>query len=180
MTGLGVHPSFFSSALMAQQLPPLAKYSGESQEVGETFRDWLDQFEMVAAVCHWTENAKLVNLTTRLRGQAYAFYRSCPAPQKASYPILVRELTKRFTPVRLQAVQSNLFLRKQGPKETVDTYAQNSLVRILPGQTTERSSSTSMRTAGKKLQAWPVLYVWLHGTHCPKLSVASKPSTGRS
>ena len=81
---------------------------------------------MVASVCHWDEKTKLVNLTTRLRGQAYAFYRSCATRQRGEYNTLVAELTQRFTPVRLQAVQSNLFHeRRQKPHETVDAYAQD-------------------------------------------------------
>ena len=118
-----LHPT----ALLAQQLPPIGKYSGEDQtEEGETFKDWMEQFEMVASVCHWDVKTKLVNLTTWLRGQAYAFYRSCTARQRGEYDTLVAELTRRFTPVRLQAVQSNLFHeRKQKPRETVDAYAQD-------------------------------------------------------
>ena len=40
---------------------------------GETFLEWVEQFELVAGMCGWNDQAKLVNLTTRLRGQAYAF-----------------------------------------------------------------------------------------------------------
>lgn len=32
---------------------------------------------MVATICRWDDQAKLVNLVMRLRGQAYAFFRSC-------------------------------------------------------------------------------------------------------
>ena len=81
---------------------------------------------MVATVCGWSEPAKLVNLTTWLKGQAFVFYRSCTSQQRTSYSSLVAELSKRFTPVRIQAVQSSLFHeRKQGPKESVDDYAQD-------------------------------------------------------
>ena len=81
---------------------------------------------MVASISNWDERTKLVNLTTRLRGQAYAFYKSCSVQQRGNYTTLVAELTKRFTPVRLKAVQSGLFHeRKQKvPSESVDTYAQ--------------------------------------------------------
>ena len=47
----------------------------------------------------WDERAKLINLNTRLRGQAYSFYRSCTAQQRGDYGTLVAEFTKRFTPV---------------------------------------------------------------------------------
>ena len=120
-----VRASDLSQALLAQQLPPLPKYTGEDQDQGETFRDWLEQFELVASLGDWDGKTKLVNLVTRLRGQAYAFYRSCTLQQRADYATLVAELTKRFTPVQIQAVQSSLFHdRKQKPRETVDSYAQ--------------------------------------------------------
>ena len=70
-----------SQALLAQQLPPLPKYTGEEQSQGKMFRDWLEQFELVASLGEWDEKTKLVNLVTRLRGQAYAFYRSCTLQQ---------------------------------------------------------------------------------------------------
>ena len=67
--------------MLAQQLPPLAKFSGDTHATeGETFEDWLDQFEMVAMIGQWDQHAKLVNLATRLKGQVYAFYRSCTPP----------------------------------------------------------------------------------------------------
>ncbi len=81
---------------------------------------------MVATVYHWDHDAKLV--ATRLKGQAYAFYRSCTPQQRASYmyDAMVTALTQRFSPVRIKAVQSSLFHeRKQGPQETVDDYAQS-------------------------------------------------------
>ncbi len=120
--------SLLPAALLAQQLPPLAKFSGQTAQAadGETIQDWLDQFEMVATMYHWDQHAKLVNLATRLSGQAYAFYRSCTPQQRTSYDAMESALKKRFMPVRIKAVQSSLFHdRKQGPKETVDSYAQS-------------------------------------------------------
>ena len=122
------HVDHFATALLAQQLPPLPKFSGESGEgelETETFQEWLDQFEMVADICDWSPQAKLVNLITRLRGQAYAFFRSCTMVQRTNYSQLVTELRKRFTPVSLPIEHSSLFHdKKQGITETVDQYAQ--------------------------------------------------------
>ena len=74
-----------TTALLAQQLPPLPKFSGEINDGDvDTFQDWLEQFEMIANVCGWSPQAKLVNLVTRLRGQAYAFFCSCTTQQKTS------------------------------------------------------------------------------------------------
>ena len=116
-----------STALLAQQLPPLSKFSGEtSSRDTETCREWLEQFQMVAEVCRWDGPTKLVNLVTRLSGQAYAFYKSCTPQERGSYEALAAALTKRFTPVRIQAVQSSLFHdRRQKERETVDSYAQD-------------------------------------------------------
>ena len=66
-----------------------------------------------------------MNLTTRLRGPAHSFYRSCTPEQRSNYDLLVDQLMQRFTPVQIQAIQSQLFHdRKQGVKETVDKYAE--------------------------------------------------------
>ena len=119
--------SALATALLSQQLPPLPKFGGDNAaEDGETFEEWAEQYELVASACGWGEKTKLVNLTTRLRGQAYAFYRSCTASVRNDYAALTAELKKRFTPVRLQAVQSSQFHeKKQKSSESVDSYAQD-------------------------------------------------------
>ena len=68
-------------------------------EAGKLFTDWIEQFELpvVASVCLYDDHAKLVNLTTRLRGQAFAFYQSCSAQQQNNYTILVSELRKHLS-----------------------------------------------------------------------------------
>lgn len=116
-----------SMSLLAQQLPPLPNFIGDRlDEDGETFEEWLERLELIAATCHWDERAKLVNIATRLRGPALRFYRTCSPQQRASYALLTSALKQRFTPVRIQAVQSSRFHeRKQGPKESVDSYAQD-------------------------------------------------------
>ena len=113
-----------AAALLAQQLPPLSKFSGDVTDgEGECFSDWKEQFELIAEVCCWTNQSKLVNLITHLRGQAYSYYRSCAAERRSSYPLLFRALEERFTPVRIQAVQSSRFHeRKQSSTESVDMH----------------------------------------------------------
>ena len=89
-----------------------------------SFSEWHEQLEMVASMSQWNEQVKLVNIATRLKGEAYAFYQSCTYTQCASYPLLVEQLSKRFTPVQIQSVQSSLFHdRKQRQGEVVDTFA---------------------------------------------------------
>ena len=48
------------------QIPPVSKYTGNAEV--EPFDEWLEQFELVASVCHWEGRAKLANLVTRLQG----------------------------------------------------------------------------------------------------------------
>lgn len=106
------------------QVPPVPKYGGNAET--EPFEDWLEQFELVASVCNWEGRVKLANLVTRLQGQAYSFYRTCPAYQRTSYEALTSALTKRFKPIRIKPVLSGLFHeRKQQPKESVEDYAQD-------------------------------------------------------
>ena len=106
-----------STALLAQQLPSLPNFSGENiDNDGESFGEWIERLELVANVGQWNDQTKLVNVATRLRGLASRFYRSCPPQQRSSYAELTAALRKRFTPVRLQSVQSSLFHeRKQKP-----------------------------------------------------------------
>ena len=51
----------------------ISQFRGEKSSKRETFSDWLEQFEAVAQLAGWSEDAKLVNLTTYLRGTAYSF-----------------------------------------------------------------------------------------------------------
>ena len=114
-----------SSASLLSQLPQIPRFHGEEQQDGESFQDWLEQFEAISELGRWDSHCKLVNLTTRLKGTAYSFYRSLALEKRSSYSLLVAELKKRFTPVRLTAIQSQVFHgRQQGPKESVDEYAQ--------------------------------------------------------
>ena len=117
----------WSLALLSQQIPSLSKFSGDVQEGdAESFSDWIEQLELIGNACRWNSQSKLVNLVTRLRGQAYSFYHSCTPEQRGNYDALVTTLKERFTPIQIQSVQSSKFHeRKQLPTETVDSYAQD-------------------------------------------------------
>ena len=66
---------------LSMSLLPLANFIGDRlEEDGETFEEWLERLELIAATCHWDEGVKLVNIATRLRGPALPFYRIC-SPQ---------------------------------------------------------------------------------------------------
>ena len=115
-----------SAALLDQQLPPIPKFSGGDSSPAGSFQEWITQFELVAEVYGWSKQAKLIHLTTCLRGEAFAFFRSCSKQQKASYDLLATEPKCRFTPVHIQSVQTSLFHdRRQRSSETVDAYAQD-------------------------------------------------------
>ena len=74
----------------------------------------------MASVCRWEGKAKLANLVTRLQGQAYAFYRTCPSHQRTYNEALNVALTEQFKPVCIKSMQSGLFHeRKQQAKENV-------------------------------------------------------------
>ena len=119
----GHSPGIFPTS--ANLLPQIQAYYGGEQKDGEAFHDWLEHSEAVSRLVRWNDNYKLVYLIRSLRGTAKSFYRSCTATQRSDYGLLIAELTKRFTPVRLPAVQSQMFHdRRQGQKETVDEYAQ--------------------------------------------------------
>ena len=118
-----VQPSSKVVPIYGNQLPPIPRFTGEEDltESG-TFCDWLEQFEVVVTLAGWDEHAKLVNLTTRLRGTAYSFYRSCASEQRSNCKL---QLRKRFTSVELTAIQSQCFHdHHQTAKGSVDEFAQ--------------------------------------------------------
>ena len=118
--GLGV---FYP--VLPSNLPQIPNFYGGEQRHGETFEVWVDQFESVARIAGWNQDVKLVHLTTALRGTAKSFYRSCSQAQRSDYTRLVDALKKRFTPVKLTALQTQLFhSRRQGATESVDDFAQ--------------------------------------------------------
>lgn len=86
----------------------------------------MEHFKSVAVLAGWNDHFKLVHLVSLLQGTARAFYRSCTPAQKGNYHLLVAELQRRFTPVQLTAIQTQLFhSQKQGSKESVDDFAQD-------------------------------------------------------
>ena len=118
------------AALVGQQLPPLANFTdGEVEPID----DWLERFSLVASTYRWSPQFKMANLVMRLGGQAKAFYHTCPPTTRTNFDTLVKELKARFTPVRIQSVQTSLFHeRKQQRSETVDHFAQVLMQKPIP------------------------------------------------
>ena len=87
--------------------------------------EWFEQFENIATLVGWDAHWRLVHLTSNLRGTAAVFYRSCRVEARSQYDSLVEALKRRFMPVRLTAVQTQLFHnRQQAEGETVEQFAQ--------------------------------------------------------
>ena len=79
-----------------QQVQPLSKFSGADIDgESESFEEWVEQFELIADMYGWDPRAWLVNLTTRLQGQAYNFYRTCSPQQRAHYELQLLTLRRR-------------------------------------------------------------------------------------
>jgi hypothetical protein len=91
------------------QIPQIPKFTGEGRAVGESFKEWHEHFENVAKLTGWNDQWKLVHLTSNLRDTAMAYYRSCSVEVRGKYSALVSSLERRFTPIRLTAVQAQLF-----------------------------------------------------------------------
>ena len=107
------------------QIPPIPKITGEGRAMGDSFAEWHEHFENVAGLVGWDDLWKLVHLKSNLRDTAMAFYRLCSTDVRSKYPTLVAAMKRRFTFIRLTAVQAKLFhTRKQLDNETVDQFAQ--------------------------------------------------------
>ena len=164
---------FASSLLMGTQFPPLDVFRGR----GDTpFDEWIEQFEMVASAYGWNDHMKLVNLTTRLREQAYAFLRSCTSQQRTSYPSLTQALKARFTPVKIKAVESSRFHeRKQKEGEPVDEYAQSLRVLFHRAYPASEQGSREAEDLGRSILS----YQFVAGLTPPvKLKIAGMAGTG--
>ena len=100
---------------MMRPLPRIPVFSGERQEAGE---EWHEHFENVSNLAGWDDHLRLVHLTSSLKDTAALFYRSCSADVRNNYRSLTNALKRKFTPVQLTAVQTQLFHnRHQGEKE---------------------------------------------------------------
>ena len=83
---LSIHFIIIFTHLCNDEFTAIGKFSGESEsKIGKQFTDWIEQFELVASAYHWDNHMKLVNITTKLRGQAFDFYWSCSTQQRSSF-----------------------------------------------------------------------------------------------
>ena len=102
--------------------------------------EWLEQLKLVANACHWDESTKLVNLVTRLKGKAFAFYRSCDTRNRNQYSTLV------------EVVASSLFHdRKQKSGENVDSYAQDLKCLFYKAYPLAQQASAEMQDMGRSV-----------------------------
>ena len=68
-------------------------FSGEG-----SYEDWIDQFESIAEINHWSEEQKLRWLKVRLTGRALMAYKKFPVTARASFKNAVKALQERFEP----------------------------------------------------------------------------------
>ena len=99
----------FCSVPLMGQIPQIPRFTGEGRATGESFSEWHEHFENVATLAGWNDHWKLVHLTSNMRDTAMAFYRSCSYEVRSKYNSLVAAVKRRFTPIRLTAVQAQLF-----------------------------------------------------------------------
>ena len=110
---------------MLSPLPQVTRFSGDDSGEGEMVEDWVKQFESVATLARWNDHFKLVHLIGRLKGPALSFFQACSPEVQSDYNLLIEAIKKRFKPVHLSSVQSQLFHeRRQKTNESVDEYAQ--------------------------------------------------------
>ena len=96
-----------------------------------------------------------MNVATRLRGSASHFYRSCPPQQRSSYQGIKSALQQRFTPVRIQSVQSSRFHeRKQLSTETVANYAQDLRKLFNQAYTTAQNEGGAAEAMGQSVLSY--------------------------
>ena len=113
-------PTAFS---LMNPLPRIPPFSGEGQEVG--FVECHEHFDNVANLAGWDDHWRLVHLTSSLKDTATSFYRSCSGDVRNDYKSLLAELKRRFTPVQLTAVQTQLFHARTQREETVEQFVQD-------------------------------------------------------
>lgn len=164
-----------SMALLAKQLLSLPNFSGDQLDGdGESFSEWPERLELVASACHWDDQARLVNTATRLHRSASRFYRSYTTQQRSSYSGLTTALHERFTPVRLQFVQSSRFHEcKQLPNETVDNYAQDLCKLFYRAYSTAKEEGS-----GAEAMGWSVFACQFVGALVDKLKAKLVGCTG--
>ena len=60
--------------------------------------DWIDQFESIAEINHWSDGQKLMWLKVRLTGRALMAYKKFPTTACGSFKNAIRALQERFEP----------------------------------------------------------------------------------
>ena len=110
------------TTIPVQHLPSLRPFKGERRDK-EDFEEWIERFEDMSQWCEWDESCRLTQLRMSLEGTARMFYKSCAVDTQRSYSALKQALSRRFTPLKMTAVQTSLFHNRR--QETVDEYAQD-------------------------------------------------------
>ena len=62
------------------------------------YEDWIDQFESIAEINHWSDEQKLMWLKVRLTGRALMAYKKFTLTARGSFKNAVKVLQERFEP----------------------------------------------------------------------------------
>ena len=62
------------------------------------YEDWIDQFESIAEINHWSDEQKLIWLKVCLTGRALMAYKKFPLTARGSFKNAVKALQERFKP----------------------------------------------------------------------------------
>ena len=91
---------------------------------GESFANWLDNFNLVAEDQQWDPEVKHHKLPLLLRGTAHQIFNEIPADTMNTFDEMVQVLRGKF--IRPESTQSSamaLMNRTQGAEESVAVYA---------------------------------------------------------
>ena len=89
-----------------------------SDELMESWDDWLGHFESVAKVNGWDENMCLLRLEVQLTGMAHNAWRQLSNEARAQYSTAKASLCKRFEPdSRREGYVAEFHTRKLNPGE---------------------------------------------------------------
>ena len=110
-----------ASAVAAQNLPPMPRFTGEDiQSDDDNFDRWIEHFEERAKLAGWTEEQCVYQLKVHLEKTALQAFRMLPDGDKTSYTAAVEALKKRFQPVDIEELRSLEFHQLMQEQQSVE------------------------------------------------------------
>ena len=111
-----------AKATAVRNLPALATYSGENEDVdGDGFERWLEMFKERAAFAGWSDAEQLYQLKLHLTRNALEIFRMLPSEEQATIAAATSGLRKRLKPADIEELRGLEFHhRTQGVDETIE------------------------------------------------------------